>query len=284
MPPARRARIVSVLNQKGGVGKTTSAVNLGAALARDGWKVLLVDLDPQSNLSMHLGHEPSDEDASVRELLADPAVRVKDVLVKARPKLHLIPSTTELALAEGELAALEGMQHLLSRKLEPVRRDYDVIVIDCPPSLGVLSVNALAASDEILVPIVPQYLALRGLENLVKTVGLVVSHLNPRLEFGGVILTQFDKQSLHSRAVVDEIESYFASARGIDGPLRRAEVLQPHIRRNIRLAEAPSFGQTAVEYAPDSPGATDYIALAARLRETWTALAAKAPEAAPATA
>ncbi len=278
MPPARNARIVAILNQKGGVGKTTSAVNLGAALARAGKKVLLVDLDPQSNLSMHLGHEPNDDEPSVRELLADPAVRVKHVLVKTRPTLHLVPSTTELALAEGELAMLDGMHYRLAEKLAASRKDYDIILIDCPPSLGVLTVNALVASQEVIVPIVPQYLALRGLENLVKTIGMVVAHLNPGLELGGVILTQFDKQALHSRAVVDEIESFFAAARGVDGPLRRAKVFEPHVRRNIRLAEAPSFGKTAVEYAPESPGAQDYIALAAQLVTTWDSLPAIATQ------
>ncbi|MDA0803887.1 MAG: AAA family ATPase, partial [Planctomycetota bacterium] len=246
MPPTRHARIAAILNQKGGVGKTTTTVNLGAAMAQMGKKVLLVDLDPQSNLSMHLGHEPCDDAPSVREVLSDPSARVKDVIVKARKTLHLLPSTTELALAEGELAMIDGMHFRLRDKLSAVRKDYDVILIDCPPSLGVLTVNALVASQEIIVPIVPQYLALRGLENLVKTVGMVVSHLNPSLEIAGVILTQFDRQSLHCRAVVEEIEGFFASARGTDGPLRRARVFEPHVRRNIRLAEAPSFGQTAV--------------------------------------
>lgn len=277
MKSAKIARIVAILNQKGGVGKTTTTVNIGSALAADGMKVLLVDLDPQSNLSMHLGHEPDESRADVLALLTDPKVRAKDVIVKARPTMHLIPSTTELALAEGELASQEGMQRRLAEKLESIRSRYDYILIDCPPSLGVLTVNALVASDEVIVPIVPQYLALRGLENLVRTVGMVVQMLNPRLEVGGVILTQFDTQSIHSKEVVAEIERFFEEARQSDGPLRRAQVFRPHVRRNIRLAEAPSFGKTAVEYAPESPGAQDYIRLARALLVSWRALVGTTP-------
>jgi chromosome partitioning protein len=267
--PVVRPRIVALLNQKGGVGKTTSTVNLGAALARYGQRVLLVDLDPQSNLSLHFGVEPQDDQSTVHELLTDPEVRAADVIMNARPRLDFIPSVTELALVEGELANQPEMQHVLRRKLEPLFGSYDVVLLDCPPSLGVLSVNALTLADEVFVPMQAHYLPLRGLEKLLQTVHLVSQALNPQIKVTGVLLCMHEAQSSHSRAVIEEIESQLAQYQGTGLPWESARVLQPPIRRNIKLAEAPSFGLTIFDYAPSCPGADDYRRVALQLLTDW---------------
>ena len=267
--PAPRPHIVALLNQKGGVGKTTSTVNLGAALARFGCRVLLIDLDPQSNLSLHFGVEAQPEQPTVHDLLMDPAVGVRDVLANARPGLDFIPAVTELALVEGALAHQDGMQTVLRRKLEPVFGDYDVILLDCPPSLGVLSVNALTVADEVFVPMQAHYLPLRGLEKLLQTVHLVSQGLNPLIRVTGILLCMHDPNSGHARAVIGEIEAQLAQFRGTDVPWSAACVMDPPVRRNIKLAEAPSFGMTIFDYAPRCPGAGDYRELARGLLERW---------------
>ncbi len=267
--PVARPRIVALLNQKGGVGKTTSTVNLGAALARYGQRVLLVDLDPQSNLSLHFGVEPQEDQPTVHELLTHPHVSATEVIVNARPRLDFIPSVTELALVEGALANQPDMQHVLRGKLEPIFGSYDVVLLDCPPSLGVLSVNALTLADEVFVPMQAHYLPLRGLEKLLQTVHLVSQGLNPNIKVTGVLLCMHEAQSSHSRAVIDEIESQLAQYHGTGLPWESARVLQPPIRRNIKLAEAPSFGLTIFDYAPSCPGADDYRRVALQLLTTW---------------
>jgi chromosome partitioning protein len=267
--PAPRPRVVALLNQKGGVGKTTSTVNLGAALARFGHRVLLIDLDPQSNLSLHFGVEGSPEQRTVRDLLLDPSCGIEDVVQQARPGLDFVPAVTELALVEGELAAMEGMQGVLRGKLEAARGRYDVVLLDCPPSLGVLSVNALTAADEVFVPMQAHYLPLRGLEKLLQTVHLVAQGLNPSIRVTGILLCMHDGSSSHARAVIGEMEAQFEQFRAADVPWSGACVLQPPIRRNIKLAEAPSFGKTIFDYAPACPGARDYRDLARGLLERW---------------
>ena len=267
--PAPRPRVVALLNQKGGVGKTTSTVNLGAALARFGHRVLLIDLDPQSNLSLHFGVEGSPEQRTVRDLLLDPSCGIDDVAQQARPGLDFVPAVTELALVEGELAAMDGMQGVLRGKLEAARGRYDVVLLDCPPSLGVLSVNALTAADEVFVPMQAHYLPLRGLEKLLQTVHLVAQGLNPSIRVNGILLCMHDGSSSHARAVIGEMEAQFEQFRAADVPWSGACVLQPPIRRNIKLAEAPSFGKTIFDYAPACPGARDYRELARGLLERW---------------
>ena len=267
--PAPRPRVVSLLNQKGGVGKTTSTVNLGAALARFGHRVLLIDLDPQSNLSLHFGVEGSPEQRTVRDLLLDPSCGIDDVVQQARPGLDFVPAVTELALVEGELAAMDGMQEVLRGKLDAARGRYDVVLLDCPPSLGVLSVNALTAADEVFVPMQAHYLPLRGLEKLLQTVHLVAQGLNPSIRVTGILLCMHDGSSSHARAVIGEMEAQFEQFRAADVPWSGACVLQPPIRRNIKLAEAPSFGKTIFDYAPACPGARDYRELARGLLERW---------------
>ena len=267
--PARKPRVVALLNQKGGVGKTTSTVNLGAALARFGQRVLLVDLDPQSNLSLHFGVESGPEQRTVRDLLLDPACGVAECVQQARPGLDFIPAVTELALVEGELAHQDGMQSVLRSKLEPAYPDYDVILLDCPPSLGVLSVNALTVADEVFVPMQAHYLPLRGLEKLLQTVHLVSQALNPSIRVTGILLCMHDGSSSHARAVIAEIEQQLEQFRAADVPWSAARVLHPPVRRNIKLAEAPSFGQTIFDYAPRCPGAGDYRDIVRSLLERW---------------
>ncbi len=262
-------KVVSLLNQKGGVGKTTSTVNLGAALARLGQRVLLIDLDPQSNLSLHFGVEGVPEQRTIRDLLLDPSCALADVVQHARPGLDFVPAVTELALVEGELAAIDGMQTVLRGKLRDAAGRYDVVLLDCPPSLGVLSVNALTASDEVFVPMQAHYLPLRGLEKLLQTVHLVAQGLNPGIRVTGILLCMHDGSSGHARAVIGEIEAQFAQFRGMDVPWSSAAVLHPPVRRNIKLAEAPSFGKTIFDYAPACPGARDYRELAEGLLERW---------------
>jgi chromosome partitioning protein len=267
--PARKPRVIALLNQKGGVGKTTSTVNLGAAFARYGQRVLLVDLDPQSNLSLHFGVESGPEQRTIRDLLLDPTCRIEDAVQTARPGLDFIPAVTELALVEGELAQQEGMQTVLRSKLEPVYGNYDVVLLDCPPSLGVLSVNALTVADEVFVPMQAHYLPLRGLEKLLQTVHLSSQGLNPTIRVTGILLCMHDGSSSHARAVIGEIESQLAQFRGMDVPWSTATVLDPPVRRNIKLAEAPSFGQTIFDYAPTCPGADDYRRIAEQLLIGW---------------
>ena len=266
---ARKPRVIALLNQKGGVGKTTSTVNLGAAFARYGQRVLLVDLDPQSNLSLHFGVESGPEQRTIRDLLLDPTCRIEDAVQTARAGLDFIPAVTELALVEGELAQQEGMQTVLRSKLEPVYGNYDVILLDCPPSLGVLSVNALTVADEVFVPMQAHYLPLRGLEKLLQTVHLISQGLNPTIRVTGILLCMHDGSSSHARAVIGEIESQLAQFRGMDVPWSTATVLDPPVRRNIKLAEAPSFGQTIFDYAPKCPGADDYRRIAEQLLIGW---------------
>ena len=262
-------KVVALLNQKGGVGKTTSTANLGAAFARLGKRVLLIDLDPQSNLSMHFGVEAEPTQPSVYDLLLGEDIDAASVIVHAREGLDFMPAVTELALVEGELAQRPDMQRTLERAVAPVAGNYDLILLDCPPSLGVLSVNALTMADEVFVPMLAHYLALRGLEKLLETVHMVSQGLNPRLRVTGVLLCQHEQQSLHGRAVVDEIAAQLARYEGTGLPWDGCAILQPPVRRNIKLAEAPSFGQTIFDYAPQSPGAGDYMQIALHQVERW---------------
>ena len=263
-------RIVALLNQKGGVGKTTTTVNLGAALAVSGLRTLLVDLDPQSNLSLHFGVETDEGRPSTGSLFADPPAKVEDCIVQGRDNLWFIPADTELALVEGELAGRDGVQTVLRDALAKVAGRFDAILLDCPPGLGVLSVNALTAAHEVFVPMQAQYLALRGLEKLLGTVQLVAAGLNPSLVASGVILCMHETLSSHGKAVVDEIRAHLEQFRGTDVPWRDCRLLSPPVRRNIKLAEAPSFGKTIFDYDPKCPGAEDYRRLAESVLAMWS--------------
>ena len=266
-----RPRIIAMLNQKGGVGKTTTTVNLGAALAEAGQRVLLVDLDPQAHLTLHLGLD-DDSRRTVYDLLLDPDCTPEEVLIlDARPNLDAILAEVGLAAAGQELAGLDGREQILRRRLAPILDPYDVVLVDCPPSLGLLTLNAMALAREIIVPMQAHFLALQGLGKLLDTVRLVVGSVNDDLEVTGVVLCIHERQTTLAREVTADLEAFFEAARehAVHVPWRRCRVLAPPIRRNIKLAEAPSFGNTIFDYAPTCHGACDYRALAANLLEAW---------------
>ena len=245
-------RIIALANQKGGVGKTTSAVNLGAALANHGARTLIVDIDPQGNASSGLGLVdrdgiPTVYDVLIRGLPAFRAIK-KDV---GRPGLDILPANRDLAGAEIELVGVRDRETILRDALAPVAQEYDFILVDCPPSLGLLTLNTLAAADSVLIPIQCEFYALEGLTQLLNTIRLVQRNLNPTLTIEGVLLTMYDTRLNLSRQVAAEARKYFGS-----------RVYETMIPRNVRLAEAPSFGRPIVDYDPDSVGARRYMALA----------------------
>lgn len=242
--------IVAITNQKGGVGKTTTTVNLGAYLSREK-KVLLVDIDPQANATIALGQEEGSVATSLYEVLVD-GVPFADAIVPTRhANLSLAPSARRLAGAEVEMVPMMAREGRFSRAIRPVLPDYDVVMIDCPPSLGLLTVNALSAADAVLIPVQCEYLALEGLGQLVQTITMVRESLNPRLSILGVLLTMHDIRTNLSSQVVQDVRDHF--------PNLTFETVVP---RSIRLTEAPSYGQTILEYDPASRGAAAYAAVA----------------------
>jgi chromosome partitioning protein len=244
------SRIVAVANQKGGVGKTTTAVNLGAYLALS-VRVLLIDIDPQSNATSSLGIELNPEAPTTYEVLIGAAGLADVVIDTGRPNLALAPASRALAGAQVELVEMEDREHRLRRALDEVRGNYDVILVDCPPSLGILTLNALVAADLVLAPVQCEYLALEGVGQLMQTLELIRATLNPRLELLGMLMTMYDPRTRLSSQVVDEVRRHF--------PGRTFETLIP---RSVRLSEAPSFGKPVLEYEPTSRGAGAYADLA----------------------
>lgn len=245
------ASVISVANQKGGVGKTTTTINLAAAIAERGYRVLIVDIDPQGNATSGLGIEKSEIDQDIYNVLID-EVPIKDTVHHtSTKKLDLVPATINLSGAETELISMIARETRLKAALDTVDKDYDFVFVDCPPSLGQLSINAFTASDSILIPVQSEYYAMEGLSQLLNTIRLVQKHFNQDLGVEGVLLTMLDARTNLGAEVVKEVQSYFSK-----------KVYKTIIPRITKLAEAPSYGQPISEYAPRSRGAKVYDDLA----------------------
>ncbi|MEM6470726.1 MAG: AAA family ATPase [Planctomycetota bacterium] len=254
-------RSIAVINQKGGVGKTTSSVNLSAALARAGRKVCVMDLDPQAHASLHLGITAVGDQPSMYEILCG-EVSVADARQQVNENLYVVPSNLDLAAAELELAGEVGREMILRDRLIDDGEDFDYLILDCPPSLGVLTVNALVAVKEVFLPLQPHFLALHGLSKLLRTVEVVSRRLNSQLRLSGVMLCMYDSNTRLAAEVSTDIDEFFQATQGGREFFRNAKFFETRVRRNVRLAEAPSFGQSIFEYSPESNGAIDYNALA----------------------
>lgn len=244
-------KMIAIGNQKGGVGKTTTTVNLGAALAAQGKKVLIIDSDSQGNATSGLGIERGDVLYSLYEILVDEVPMEQCILPTSREGLFIVPSTIQLAAAELELASVANRESRLKNAVAPIKEMYDYILVDCPPSLGQLSINAFTASDTILIPVQAEYYALEGLSQLLNTIRLVQRSYNRDFRIEGVLLTMLDARTNLGYEVVEEVKKYF-----------QEKVYQTIITRNIRLSEAPSYGQSIIDYDPRSRGAEMYMELA----------------------
>ena len=243
--------MIAIFNQKGGVGKTTTNVNLSACVAQLGKKVCVIDMDPQGNTTSGFGIDKSKLQNSIYDVIINEQ-NVEKVIIKTEyENLDLIPSSVQLAGAEIELAALENRERKLKQAIKTIKERYDYIFVDCPPSLGLLTINTLAAVDSVLIPIQCEFYALEGVSQLVKTIQLVKNSLNTKLEIQGVVLSMFDGRTNLSIQVVDEVKKYF-----------KGKVYTTIIPRNVRLAEAPSYGQPIIYYDNKSKGAEAYIDLA----------------------
>lgn len=247
-------RVIAIANQKGGVGKTTTAVNLGASLAADGRKVLIVDFDPQGNASSGVGVAVRELERGIYDALMGQVSLAELIHPTDLPHFFVAPSTRDLAGAALELGQMDGPHGRLAEILEPVKKSYDYLVIDCPPSLDLLTINGLVAADSVLIPVQCEYYAMEGLSKLVETISLVQESLNPRLSIEGIVFTMYDPRVNLAQQVVKEIRSYFPD-----------KVFETMIPRNVKLSEAPSYGKPCLLYDLASRGAQSYIQLAKEL-------------------
>ena len=273
LPAPPETRRIALINQKGGVGKTTTTVNLGAALAASGLRVLMIDLDPQAHLTLSLGIDPEELDLSIYDLLTDDGVSTAQVvqIVDGCERLGVLPADTNLAGIESELGEQikTGLaQTLLRNKCAELINQFDYVLIDCPPSLGLLTINGLTCAAEIVVPMQAHFLALQGMGKLFETINMIRQGINPSLIVSGVVLCMHEANTILASDVVADVEGFFEEAKGTALPWANAVVYQPPIRRNIKLAEAPSFGQSVLTYANDSNGAKDYAKLAKSVATT----------------
>jgi len=274
-------RSIAIANQKGGVGKTTTSVNLAVALSRLEKQVCLIDLDPQAHATLHVGVSPGSSPYTAYDVLVNDQP-LAAATVRAHENLWVVPSHLDLSVAEMSLAGRSGRESILRERIKndpscngcshieettvgnKLRPQFDYVIIDCPPSLGLLSLNAMSAVDEVLLPLQPHFLALHGLSKLLETIELSAEHINPRLRLLGVAICLYEAGTRLAAEVGRDVESFFAEAGGHPS-WKDARVFQTRIRRNIRLAEAPSFGQSIFEYAHDSNGASDYHNLASEV-------------------
>ncbi len=243
-------RAICIANQKGGVGKTTTTINLSAALAAEGKKVLVIDIDPQGNTTSGFGIDKNKQTCTVYDVIISD-MAINEAIIRVDADLDLIPSNVDLAAAEIELIDVEGKEYVLSGKVNKIKENYDFILIDCPPSLSMLTINAMTTADTVLVPIQCEYYALEGLSQLVRTIGLVRERLNPNLKMEGVVFTMYDIRTNLSAQVVENVRAHVEE-----------HIFRTLIPRNIRLAEAPSFGKPINLYEPRSNGAEAYRLLA----------------------
>ena len=281
-------RSIAVANQKGGVGKTTTSVNLAVALARAGRRVCLVDLDPQAHATLHVGVAPGGSGVSAYDVITV-GRPLADAIVDVSDTLAVVPSHIDLSAVEMALAGRPGRETILRDRIaaEPRfggraaqagghggsdRPPFDYLVVDCPPSLGLLSLNAMAAVDEVLLPLQPHFLALHGLSKLLETIELVAEHVNPRLRLLGVALCMYEAGTRLASEIGRDVDAFFSQAEGAHPAWAGGRLFATRIRRNIRLAEAPSFGQSIFDYAPASHGAEDYAALAAEVDQAAAAV------------
>lgn len=248
-------RIIALVNQKGGVAKTTSAINIGAGLTRLNRKVLLIDIDPQGNLTASLGVQAHKLKNTIHEMLRGD-ITAREAIIKVKNGYDIIPADIRLSGAEIELSTQPGREMILKEILEPITKNYNYILIDCPPSLGLLTLNALTAAKEIFIPLQAEYLALHGMSQLIQTFLTVKKRLNPDLEITGIITTLFDSRKILNREVIENIREYFPD-----------KLFDTRIRSNVSLAEAPSHGLDIFRYKPDSNGAIDYANLTKEIIE-----------------
>ena len=254
-------RKIAIINQKGGVGKTTTAVNLSSALAEAGQRVWLIDLDPQAHASLHLGYVLEEGLPSVYDVLTE-QVSLDEVRHQVDESLWISPSHIDLAAAEMELAGEVGREIILRDRIQEVEEDFDYIIFDCPPSLGVLTLNALTTATEVFLPLQPHFLALHGLSKLLRTIDLVARRLNDGLELSSLVYCMFDSGTRLANEIVNDVDQFFEEQRATKTPWSDVVSFDTRIRRNIRLAEAPSHGQSIFQYSPHCNGAQDYRSLA----------------------